>query len=214
MPPRKVTVVPVARRMPDGRLGIVEKHMSTEKRLSKAEQLAQATALMHRRLFDPNASIGNLAEEFGLAKETITSRLALARKDGVPDQAREIFIQEMLPMSMAVLMEALRGEDKKLAATIALKIVDGLKAMELPDEPKPEAGSDGDSFEIFRERIRVVRASDKAEVQAGSPEAAGSTIEVTPLPFARSIDAGSSSETNPPSTGESGSETGLETAPE
>lgn len=207
--PRKTDIIKVARRMPDGRLGIVEKHMTTNKKLTREEQLAQATAMMHRRLFDPNASIQNLADEFGLCKETVTSRLQQARKDGVPAQAREIFIQEMLPLSMAVLLEVLRGEDKKLAAQVALKVTDGLKAMELnPDQP---AAEEGDTLEIFRERIKVVRQTQPSSVQADGQEARGDTIEVSAIPVPGPERAVTVSKEDPTPPGTPGSEGSLET---
>lgn len=178
MPKREI--IPVARRMPDGRLGIVERHLAvTEKKLSKSEQLAQATAMYQRRLFDPNASINNLAEEFGLCKETVTARLALARKDGVPDQAREVFIQEMLPAAMAVLMEALRDGDRK----VAVKVIELLKAAELPEDAKPALDTDADSLEVWRERIKIVRKPNEQTANTSRDvQAAGDSIEGTLLP--------------------------------
>lgn len=143
--------------MPNGRLGIVERTVETQKKLTKAEQLAQATAMMHRRLFDPAASIGKLADDFGLDRATVTRRLALARTDGVPDEARQIFIREMLPASMAVLQEVLAGDDKKLAFQAAKLIIEGLKAIELPEADKP-AAQEEETLELFRERIKVVRS--------------------------------------------------------
>lgn len=209
--PRKTTIVPVARRMPDGRLGIVERHLSTEKRLTKSEQLAQATAIMHRRLFDPKATMDQLSEEFGLCKETVRSRLALARDDGVPAQAREIFINDMLPLAMVVLQEALLGEDKKLAVTVALKINEGLKAMELPKDDKPADGAgDGDSFEIFRERIKVVRAAQSPTLSGDGPEGDRGTIEILAIPASQPARPDAEPAQDPTPTREGSGEAGVE----
>jgi hypothetical protein len=149
--------IQAARRMPNGRLGIVERTVETQKKLTKAEQMAQATAMMHRRLFDPSASISKLADDFGLEPATVSRRLALARTDGVPDEARQIFIREMLPASMAVLQEVLSGDDRKLAFQAAKLIIEGLKAIELPEADKP-AAQEEETLELFRERIKVIRS--------------------------------------------------------
>lgn len=122
-------------------------------RINKSEARAQAALMMVERL-KGNGSVKRLAEHFGVAPRTVNNRLALARQDGVPDQAREIFIDSLLPESMAVLQEALQGEDLKLAVQVASKIVDGLKILEGPKEDSPAtvAGAT-ETLELFRARL-------------------------------------------------------------
>lgn len=146
----------VARRVPNGRLGIIEKVKTTSKspRLNEDEQRAQATLMMTRRLFG-DGTVARLSEEFGVAPATVNRRLDIARRDGIPDEVRRCFIEEMLPTSMVVLQDALRGDDLKLAVQVALKIVDGLKALDTPRDDV--AATVEETFEVWRAKHTVSR---------------------------------------------------------
>jgi len=182
----------VTRKAKDGRIAIVEKTIVTEKRLTKLEQRAQAQHMMMRRLFGgKDASVKGLAEEFDLVPATISKRLALARTDGVPDEARQIFIQEMLPAAMAVVQEVMAGEDRKLAFAAAKMVIEGLDAI-----GQPQVGvSDGktvveESFEAWRTRVtRRVSGIHSEGIEAGpsSPPAEGSENRPEPLPVLEGI---------------------------
>ena len=206
--PRTRTVIPVARTMPDGRLGIVEKTIVSEKRLTAVERRAQASAMMMRRLFGGReASIEGLAKEFDLNKATVTKRLALARNDGVPDEAREVFIREMLPASMAVIQEVLTGDDRKLAFAAAKMVIEGLEAM----RAEPTGAGSGDpgvqeSFELWRAKFtrhRVDQPSAPAETPA---DGSGDVIEALPLLEGASVGPDAETAQDPPSTGAGGGE--------
>lgn len=202
------TVVPVARRMPDGRLGIIEKGTVREKRLTPVEMRAQASAMMMRRLFGGHdATIEGLAKEFDLNKATVTKRLALARADGVPDQAREVFIQEMLPASMAVVQEVLAGDDRKLAFAAAKMVIEGLEAMraESSGTGSSERGFE-ESFELWRAKFTRHRV-DQPSAPASTPADGGSdVIEALPLPESAPIGPTSEAAEDPSSPGARGSE--------
>lgn len=131
----------------------------------KSERLAQATEMLARRLFQ-HKTVQEIADEFGMERATVSRRLALARREGVPEEVRNIMIREGLPAAMAVVLEALKSPDEALRNKTAWKMLDGLKALEIPDEEKDArklGGSDGDSYEVWRERIKVTkRAVDSA----------------------------------------------------
>lgn len=158
-----------------GRVGLVTpKPSKATPHLHPAEQRAQASLMMMQRLCN-NTTTSQIGDEFGVTPRTVTRRLALARADGVPDAARQIFIDEMLPESMVVLQEALRGDDAKLAVQVALKVVDGLKAMELPAAASAVAD---ESLEIWRERIKLTRSTAVPSSPAGDGASpAGETVE-------------------------------------
>lgn len=140
-------------------------------RLSSDEQRAQATAMMVKRLFGD--SLATIADAYGVTRRTVERRLAAARLDGVPDAARQVFIDEMLPQSMAVLQEALRGDDMKLAVQVAIKVVDGLKVMEAAGAPG--AGAVEESLEVWR-ATRTVR------VPLDNAQATGDPLVIDALP--------------------------------
>lgn len=112
-------------------------------------------------------TIAELSEDFNLDRSTVKRRLEQARTDGVPDIAREVFINEMLPESMVVLQEALRGDDMKLAVQVALKIVDGLKAMEHPATANPQVHTD--SNQVIEESLELWKAKITRKVPNESP---------------------------------------------
>lgn len=143
----------VARRLSSGRLAIVEKLTGpSPARLNSDERRAQATAMMVRRIFG-EGSTADLADRFNVSERTVDRRLAKARQLGVPEEARRVFVEEMLPQSMAVMQEALRGDDMKLAVTVALKVVDGLRALELPPDPAAARPIVEESLELWRSRV-------------------------------------------------------------
>lgn len=126
-------------------------------KLSAVEKRAQATLMMMERLFGgPSGTLKALGEKYHMDPRTVQRRLALARQDGVPDEAREVFIREMLPQSMAVLQEALTGTDLRLAVTVALKIVDGLKAMDAPAAAAVATGME-ETLESWKAELTVRR---------------------------------------------------------
>lgn len=167
---RQVVTLRVVRRMPDGTLAILERPVVVKSKLTKADQHAQASAMMLRRLFD-RASVQELAQEFGLEQATITRRLALARTDGVPDEARQIFIREMLPSAMAVVQEVMAGEDRKLAFQAAKLVLDGLEAMKTAPAAHGALGGPGDDdvYEIWREKVKITKRTDSAAVTHPRP---------------------------------------------
>ena len=177
----KIDRILVAKRSPrTDKLEVRErliKHSSPK--LCASDRRAQATMMMVRRLMG-EGTIKELAADFHLLPKTINNRLSLARTDGVPDMARQIFIDEMLPQSIVVLKDALDGDDMKLAVQVALKIVDGLKALELPpaQQPAGTAGTVEESFEIWKAR-RIVHPSPSADVIHASGH---EVIDVEALP--------------------------------
>lgn len=124
-------------------------HPNHQANLRPSERRAQATLMMVKRIFG-GMTVKDIGEEFSVSSATAGRRLAQARQDGVPEAARELFIEQMLPTSMAVLKEALEGEDMKLAVQVALKVVDGLNVM---DAPKAEPTHTEETLVEFRARI-------------------------------------------------------------
>lgn len=104
--------------------------------------------MMLARLYQ-GTSTKELAEKAGMSGDAINDRLNVAKSIGVPEVAREIFIKEFLPASMAVLQEALVGEDLKLAVQVALKVVAGLEVMEDPVK-KDHSQMEPESLEAWR----------------------------------------------------------------
>lgn len=162
-PSRSIQIAPVERKLPEGR-----------PRLAHVDQVAQAALLYQHRLFG-DKTIATLSDEFGIPERTVRRRLALAREDGIPEEVREIFIQEMLPSAMAVVQQAMRSDDEKLRLSAAKMVIEGLDAMKLPTPPdgmRPgQAGSDDESMEVWRERIKIVKRSASACVIDALPAA-------------------------------------------
>lgn len=146
-------------------------------KLSKVEKRAQATLMMMERLFGgPDATLARIGEKYHMDPRTVQRRLRQARTDGVPEQARDIFIREMLPQSMAVLQDALTGDDLRLATMVALKVVEGLKAMEAP--PPELAEGVEETLEVWKQTRVTLRRS--APPEGASPE--GDIIDTPALP--------------------------------
>lgn len=109
--------------------------------------------LMMQRLYGKPLTVKELAAKNNLSPETVEDKLIKARKLGIPEIAREIFIREFLPASMAVLQEALHGSNLKLATTVALKVVAGLDIMEDPAKAEAAAAMEPESLEAWRVRF-------------------------------------------------------------
>lgn len=152
-------------------------------------QLAQATAMMSRRLFD-HKTVEEIAEEFGVERSTVHRRLKLAKKVGVPEEARNIFINDFLPAAMAVVQEGLKSDNEKIRTGLAWKLIDGLKALDPPEDEtlaRKMGAGDGDDFEVWRERIKVTRNKivDAGQQVAGArradPAPVPEVIDITPV---------------------------------
>lgn len=115
------------------------------------EMRMQGIDMMMRRLYG-NKTTKQLAAEAGLDTSNVDRRLEIAKELGVPEIARDIFLKEFLPASMAVLQEALHGEDLKLAATVAMKVVAGLEIMKDPTKQAPMQ-VEPESLEIWRAKF-------------------------------------------------------------
>lgn len=166
----------VAKRGTGNRLEVRERLVQpSRQKLNGSDARAQATLMMMRRLLG-DGNLQDLSQDFGLAQRTVSDRLSKARLDGVPDAAREVFIRELLPASMAVLKEAVDGDDIRLAVQVALKIVDGLKVMEPPSGASPD---DGTEFEVWRERIHLKRGGQTGP-ETGPLPAGILTAEILP----------------------------------
>lgn len=159
------------------------------KQAAKEDRLAQATVMLQRRLFE-HRTCQEIADEFGVSRETVSRRLQLARREGVPEEARTIFIREMLPAAMAVVLETLKDPDKHLRFKAAKMVVDGLNAMDGSEDEKEArktGASEGDTYEVWREKIRVTkRAVDAAGARISGSDGAkgggseGAVIDITP----------------------------------
>lgn len=149
---------------------------------AKEDQLAQASAMLAARLFD-HKSMNEVAAQFGVVRSTVSKRLRLARKEGIPEQARTIFIREALPAAMAVVLDSLKSPDERIRLSAAKMIIDGLEAMKLPEDEQAarKAGArDDDTYEVWREKIRITRtAIDRARHPGG--QFAGNIIDIAPV---------------------------------
>lgn len=144
--------------------------------------------IYQRRLF--GAGISELAEEFGVSVDTVERRLRMAKDAGVPAHAREIVIRDMLPLAFAVAMDTMRQtDDRKLAFAAAKMVFEGLKVMDSPAGSGEGGNGDTDSYEVWRERIRVVRTERPGD--SVQPAGGASVIDASPVP------AGDSGETPP-----------------
>ena len=135
----------------------------------KEDQLAQAASILASRLFEFK-SLPQVASDHGVSRSTAQRRLRLARREGVPEMARNILIREALPAALAVVLDSLKSTDEALRTKSAWKLIDGLEAMKLPEEDraaKKMGVSEDDSYEIWRERIKVTK---------GAIERAGDTL--------------------------------------
>ena len=147
----------------------------------KEDQLAQAASMLASRLFE-SKSLVRVAHDHGVSRSTAQRRLRLARREGVPEMARNILIREALPAAMAVVLDSLRSSDEAIRTKSAWKLIDGLEAMKLPEEDRAlkKAGiGEDDSYEIWREKIRVTKNSiDRA---GGSLREAIGVIDTVPV---------------------------------
>lgn len=156
------------------------------KRASTAERRVESASLMLQRL-TAGSTMSDLSKTTGLSERTVRRRIAAAR-DGndLLEGIRTVLVQDMLPRSLAVMQEALDGDDMKLAVTVAMKIVDtlGMRAIGHPvAEGPPNAGRTEDSLELWRERLTLTRRVDEpAAVEALPPEVSGVPIEGVLLP--------------------------------
>jgi hypothetical protein len=130
--------------------------------------------LMMKRLYGGVPS-KQLAAEAGIGVSSVDARLAKAREMGVPEIARDIFLKEFLPASMAVLQEALYGKDLKLATQVALKVVAGLEVMEDPAKAEIKQ-AEPESLEIWRAKFVKKPA---VEVKAISSRRIDESLDVT-----------------------------------
>lgn len=119
--------------------------------------------MMLARLYQ-GTSTKELAAKAGMSGDAVNDRLNIAKSIGVPEVAREIFIKEFLPASMAVLQEALVGEDLKLAVQVALKVVAGLEVMENPDKQSSPVG-EPESLEAWRVKFTKPKAVEGVVVK-------------------------------------------------
>lgn len=122
--------------------------------LNEDDQRAQAALMMMERL-TKNKSIDALAKDHNVSTKTVERRLQQARNEGILRDARQVIIDELLGQSLATMQAALASEDLKLAATVAMKVVDGLRVFDDVDKVvEAHAGNVvEDSFEVYRERI-------------------------------------------------------------
>lgn len=162
--------------------------------------------LMVQRL-TADKPVSELASDLGCSERTVRRRLAQARVEGVTEAIRDVFAQDMLPRSLAVLQEALDGDDIKLAVMVAMKVIDGLKVFAAPTAADTPLGK-GDTFEAFRERLTIRRAasddSDDPSAAAGSDAPSGlGVIDVIPIPPAppEPADASPAPDPAPPRVG-------------
>jgi hypothetical protein len=132
--------------------------------LRSEEKRVQATAMLARRLFGDK--ITEIADEFQVNPKTVYRRLSDARASGALSDCRSIIIESMLPKAMAVMQEALEGDDMKIAVQVALKIVDGLEALKGPDGHAGAAGTVEETLEHWRAR-RVTRVGTLADAVDG-----------------------------------------------
>lgn len=134
------------------KIAIVKKGVSVgesgKKKTAKTDARLQGINLMMKRLFAGKTN-QQLQDETGLTPAQLANRMAHARKDGVEQIARDMFITEFLPEAMVVLQEALRGENLKLATQVALKVVAGLEIMEDPIK-KEQSAMEPESLEAWR----------------------------------------------------------------
>ena len=150
----------------------------------KEEALAQAARMMSMRLFE-HKTVAEIAKEYGMERATESRRLKLARENGVPEEARTIFIREMLPAAMAVVLDTLKSTDEKLRMSAAKMVIEGLDAMKPPEDEQAarKAGAgDNDEYEVWRERIKITRKSISGSERA----ATGAIIDATPVQTADS----------------------------
>lgn len=167
---------------------------------AKEDQLAQATAMLTARLFD-HKTTEEVAAENQVSRSTVQRRLRLARREGVPEEARNILIREALPAALAVVMQALRSTDERIRTASAWKLIDGLEAMKVPEDEaaaRKLGANDNDSYEVWRERIKVTRAAvARADIQTAgpSPDAPADPDQPAPLSLREGVIVGPGPET-------------------
>ncbi len=151
------------------RTGIVEKVVKGRTEPDTEKIRTQATTMMMKRLFE-GASNKQLAVDGGVSEQTVDARIKAAKQNGVPEAAREIFIKEFLPKSLAVLQEALASDDLQLATRVALKVVEGLEIMEDPTKATVTQG-EPESLEVWRAKFVTKKASVEGVVVKQLPSA-------------------------------------------
>lgn len=145
--------------------------------LNEDDQRAQAALMMMERL-TKNKSIDALAKDHNVSTKTVERRLQQARNEGILRDARQVIIDELLGQSLATMQAALASEDLKLAATVAMKVVDGLRVFDDVDKVVEANAAHvvEDSFEVYRERIiRRIQSTDTTV--SGSQPGPGTVID-------------------------------------
>lgn len=197
-------------------------------RLPKSDRRAQAAVMMMQRLTE-DVTTKELAASYGISERTVERRLADARENEVlVRHIQTVFVQDLLPRSLVVLKEALEGDDKRLAVTVAMKVVDGLKAMTALPDIAAQSGQE-DSLEVFRAKLtrRPARSTadavppdgadvidvdsappDEATHSSQPPEAGPAAASGIPFRAPDSTESPAEPAQDSPSPGESGSESG------
>lgn len=157
--------------------------------VAKEEQLAQAASMMAGRLWG-HKSITQVANDHGVSKATAERRLRLARREGIPEMARNILIRDALPAALAVVLDSLKSSDEAIRTKSAWKLLDGLEAMKLPEEEraaKKLGVAEEDSYEIWRERVKVTRGAVERADQSIRREALPAGVAATDADAGRDI---------------------------
>ncbi len=133
------------------------------------EKIAQASLMMQRRLLGD--SLKEIAELFQTTPSTVADRLAIARREGFIERARDIIAGRLIPKAIATLDQIMEDdsaphETRRRAAT---DILFGTAAMMKKAELEVKGGGhDEVTLEAIRnERLQRLKAS---------------AIEVTPVP--------------------------------
>lgn len=147
--------------------------------------MAQAVALYHRHIFG-DRTVPELVEEFGIAETTVKRRLSLAREVGIPDQVREIFIHEMLPMAMAVVRNSLLSDDEAIslkAAQFVIKELEAMKPKQITVSASAVTNQPIESLEEWRSKLPALPEITITEVtedydEPEEPELRGGSTEI------------------------------------
>lgn len=164
----------LATRQMGNKTAIVTKVIKGSAKADKNDMRMEGINMMLKRLYN-NTPIKQLAAEADMGESAVRDRLTIAKEIGVPEVAREIFIKEFLPASMAVLQEALVGEDLKLAVQVALKVVAGLEVMDDPKKSEIKQ-MEPESLEVWRAKFTK---KPVVEVKAISARRIDETLDIT-----------------------------------